>query len=82
MFKEYKKLNYYGKLLGIKRKWFESNKSYRHRLVYFTSAMKESPKRTMGTLKSALENANFYLDKIEIKEDFNTGKIKVIMEII
>lgn len=82
MFKEYKKLNHYGKLLGIKRKWFESNKSYRYRLVYFTSAMKEPPKRTMEILKNALENANFYLDKFEIEEDFNTGKIKVIIELI
>lgn len=79
--KEYKELNFFGKMLGIKRRFFETNKKYKERLNYFTSAMKEPPKRTKESLMQALEKAGFYLNKYEITQDFNTGKITTIIEI-
>ena len=32
LLKEFKRLNYYGKMFGIKRKWYETNKKYSERL--------------------------------------------------
>lgn len=79
--REYKELNFFGKMLRIKRGFFETNKKYRKRLNYFTSAMKEPPKRTKESLMQALEKAGFYLNKYKIKQDFNTGKITATIEI-
>lgn len=81
MIKEYKRLNYYGQMFGIKRKWFETNKKYSERLKQKLLIGNEPEfTRTKKKLLEALKEAGFILDKFEIKEDYEKQKITAIIE--
>lgn len=81
MLKEYKRLNYYGKMFGIKRKLFETNSKYNNRLKqWLLKAHEPEFTRTKKRLLEALEVAGFILDKFEIKEDYEKQKITAVIE--
>ena len=81
MLKEYKRLNYYGKMFNIKRKLFETNSQYNNRLKqWLLKAQEPEFTRTKKKLLEALEVAGFILDKFEIKEDYEKQKITAVIE--
>ena len=79
MIKEYRRLNYYGKIFGIKRKLFETNSKYKKRLKERLLTPPEFT-RTKKKLLEALAEVGFILDKFEIKEDYEKQKIIAVIE--
>ncbi len=79
--KEYKKLNAYGEMIGIKRKLFEFNFQYRKRIIQKLNCPTEFT-RTKKKFLEALEVTGFILDKFEIKEDYEKQKITAVIEML
>lgn len=81
--KEYKKLNCYGKLFGIKRKFFESNKKYSERLR-FSLLKGKAPEltRTRKRLLETLKEIGFVLDDFKIVQNYKKERIYVVLEIL
>ena len=83
MFREYKRLNHFGKIFGIKRKWFETNKKYSERLKQKLLISNEPEfTRTKKKLLEALKEVGFILDNFKIIENYKKGKIFAVIEIL
>lgn len=81
MLKEYKRLNYYGKMFGIKRKLFETNSQYNKRLKqWLLKAQEPEFTSTKKKLLEALEEAGFILDNFKIIENYKKNKIFAVIE--
>lgn len=81
MFREYKRLNHFGKMFGIKRKWFETNKKYSERLKQKLLIGNEPEfTRTKKKLLEALKESGFILDNFKIIENYKKGKIFAVIE--
>lgn len=79
--REYKKLNYYGQLIGIKRKFFETNQSYKKRLMNNFKYMNQSLNcsGSLAVLTNVLDMFGFKVYKIQ--SDYENCQIKLILKI-
>lgn len=77
---EYRKLNYYGEIFGVSRKFFETNNAYRNRLIDFY-AKAANPISSLGQLKKLKMLINLLGYKsYHIEKNPETSMIEVTLE--
>ena len=78
---EYRKLNYYGEIFGVSRKFFETNHTYRKRLVDYFKKSTESTSH-FGTLKALTDVLELFGFKTyDIEKDFENSQIKLTLSV-
>lgn len=81
LIKEYKKLNRYGEIIGIKRKFIETNNKYRERIQEHYKKHTQ-PEYYYGTLRALIETLeNIGFKTYHIENDYENNQIKLTLSI-